>query len=225
MAVRIQFRRGTASQWTSSNPVLSVGEFGYETDTRLFKVGDGSTSWTSLAYSASTITQITAGSGLTGGGTTGSLTLSVDNSSVVRSVTAGAGLTGGGTGGDITISLAGGSAISPSIVDAKGDLIAGTASDTVSRLAVGAANTRLVADSTQTTGLKWVADSVNTVVDAKGDILIGSADNTLGRLAASTNGYLLAVDDSQTLGVKWLDPTEIASPDNANTIIGFSCFA
>ena len=42
-----------------------------------------------------------------------------------------------------------------SIVDAKGDIIAATAADTVSRLAVGANNTVLTADSSTATGLKW----------------------------------------------------------------------
>lgn len=47
---RIQFRRGTAAQWTSANPTLAVGELGFETDTTKFKIGDGSTAWTSLGY-------------------------------------------------------------------------------------------------------------------------------------------------------------------------------
>lgn len=42
-----------------------------------------------------------------------------------------------------------------SIVDAKGDLIAATAADTTARLAVGANNTMLVADSTAATGLAY----------------------------------------------------------------------
>jgi hypothetical protein len=50
MAIQIQFRRGTASEWTSANPTLAVGEMGIETDTDLFKIGDGTTAWTSLAY-------------------------------------------------------------------------------------------------------------------------------------------------------------------------------
>ena len=47
---RIQVRRGTASAWTTANPVLSAGEFGHETDTGKVKLGNGSTAWTSLGY-------------------------------------------------------------------------------------------------------------------------------------------------------------------------------
>ena len=50
MASRIQYRRDTASNWTSEDPVLASGEPGYETDTGKEKIGDGSTAWTSLAY-------------------------------------------------------------------------------------------------------------------------------------------------------------------------------
>jgi len=46
----IQIRRGTAAQWTSANPTLSAGEWGYETDTGKVKIGNGSTAWNSLAY-------------------------------------------------------------------------------------------------------------------------------------------------------------------------------
>jgi hypothetical protein len=46
----IQLRSDTAANWTSTNPILAVGEMGFETDTNLFKIGDGSTLWTSLLY-------------------------------------------------------------------------------------------------------------------------------------------------------------------------------
>jgi hypothetical protein len=44
-------------------------------------------------------------------------------------------------------------------IDAKGDLVAGTGADAFARLAVGANDTVLVADSTAATGLKWAAPS------------------------------------------------------------------
>ena len=49
----------------------------------------------------------------------------------------------------------GASGISPTIVDAKGDLIVATAADSVDRLAVGSANQVLTVDSSTATGLKW----------------------------------------------------------------------
>jgi hypothetical protein len=54
-------------------------------------------------------------------------------------------------------------ALSATIVDAKGDLIAATAADAVSRLAVGANKTVLTADSTTATGLKWAAGGMTLV--------------------------------------------------------------
>ncbi len=47
---QIQVRRDTAANWTSENPTLAAGELGFETDTGKFKIGDGSTAWTSLKY-------------------------------------------------------------------------------------------------------------------------------------------------------------------------------
>lgn len=104
MAVRVQFRRDTAANWTSNNPVLSAGELGLETDTSRYKIGDGTTAWSALGYSSLPST-----------------------------------------------------AISTTLVDAKGDLIVGTADNTVGRVAVGVNNTVLMADSAQTAGVKWVA--------------------------------------------------------------------
>lgn len=49
----MQQRRGTAAEWTSADPILGSGEIGYETDTGKFKIGDGSTAWSSLTYFAS----------------------------------------------------------------------------------------------------------------------------------------------------------------------------
>ena len=49
MAIRIQLRRDTAANWTSSNPVLRAGELGIETDTLKFKIGNGSSTWAQIA--------------------------------------------------------------------------------------------------------------------------------------------------------------------------------
>jgi hypothetical protein len=54
MATRVQQRRGTASQWISSNagsgPILNAGEIGWESDTNKFKIGDGVSYWSALTY-------------------------------------------------------------------------------------------------------------------------------------------------------------------------------
>jgi hypothetical protein len=47
---QFQFRRDTSTNWTTNNPTLLSGEMGIETDTNMFKLGDGATAWTSLAY-------------------------------------------------------------------------------------------------------------------------------------------------------------------------------
>lgn len=56
---RLRIRRGTEAQWTSANPILKLGEIGYETDTvqlvsdicyHKFKIGNGEETWTELPY-------------------------------------------------------------------------------------------------------------------------------------------------------------------------------
>jgi collagen type VII alpha len=62
--IQLQFRRGLSTQWTSNNTVLADGEMGIETDTSLFKIGNGSTAWNSLAYGG--IRGVTGPTGPTG---------------------------------------------------------------------------------------------------------------------------------------------------------------
>ena len=55
MANIFLFRRKTAADWTSQNPVLMDGELGLEKVTRLFKFGDGVTAWNSLPYAGASV--------------------------------------------------------------------------------------------------------------------------------------------------------------------------
>jgi hypothetical protein len=75
-------RRGTTSEWNSANPVLNEGEIGYNSTLSSFKIGDGTSVWSSLPYFAAggDITGITTagGSGLLGGASSGNVTLSID---------------------------------------------------------------------------------------------------------------------------------------------------
>ena len=67
MAYRIQIRRDTSSNWTSNNPILLQGEFGYELNTGYAKIGDGQTAWTALDYFGGTgPTGPTGSTGVTG---------------------------------------------------------------------------------------------------------------------------------------------------------------
>jgi hypothetical protein len=54
MAIRIQLRRDTTTNWTTNNPILLPGEIGVETDTLKFKIGNGSrwNATTSYAFKA-----------------------------------------------------------------------------------------------------------------------------------------------------------------------------
>jgi len=128
MAAIIQFRRDTASNWTSENPTLADGEFALESDTTKYKIGDGTTVWTSLAY--------------------------------------------GGLG-----------SIDTALIDAKGDLIGGTADNTVGKLTVGSNGQVLVADSSQTTGLKWVTNE--SIVNWHEAVKYG----TVSAIAAASSTY------------------------------------
>ena len=59
MATRIKLRRDTAANWLEQNPILAQGETGFETDTRMMKLGDGATKWADLKYAVTGDLQVT----------------------------------------------------------------------------------------------------------------------------------------------------------------------
>jgi hypothetical protein len=92
--------------------------------------------------------------------------------------------------------------IQPTIVDAKGDLIAGVAADSVNRLAVGSNGQYLSADSAETTGLKWVtpAGAITnfTLLNTGGTALTGATTITVSGITA-INSLLIFVDGASSV--------------------------
>lgn len=78
--LRIQVRRDSAANWAAANPVLLVGEVGFETDTKRSKTGDGVLSWSNLAYDKAGIVSVDETSGLNVDDATGVLSLDYDHS-------------------------------------------------------------------------------------------------------------------------------------------------
>ena len=59
---QLKLRRDAAANWTAADPILGSGEPGYETDTGAMKIGDGVTSWNTLAYFSADATADPVGS-------------------------------------------------------------------------------------------------------------------------------------------------------------------
>ncbi len=88
-------------------------------------------------------------------------------------------------------------ALVTTVVDAKGDLLVGTANDTVGRLAVGTNGQYLVADSAETTGLKFATlpSSVSTL-----DLTINAKTANYTLVAGDVNKFI-TVSDAGTLTI------------------------
>lgn len=159
---------------------------------------------------AGDITGVTATSPLTGGGTSGTVTVGIQDATT--SVKGAVQLTDSISSTSTTTAATPNSvktsydlanaAIAKAIVDAKGDLIAATAADTVSRLAVGANGTVLTADSAEATGLKWAsAAGGGSLVYVGGAAFTGASSQSLNNVFTSTYTNYMIVCNIDSVSV------------------------
>jgi hypothetical protein len=139
------------------------------------------------------------------GGTTGQILSKTSNTDMdftwitndvgdITAVTAGTGISGGGTSGAVTITNSMATAI-----DAKGDLVAGTAADTFSRLAVGANNTVLTADSSTATGLKWATPAGGLTLIARTSFSAVASQSFDAVFSSTYKSYLVVIESLGTV--------------------------
>ncbi|MBA3551203.1 hypothetical protein H0W32_03280, partial [Patescibacteria group bacterium] len=78
MSYRIRLKREDAVDWASANPILGLGESGYDVTNKQIRVGDGLTPWNDL-------TPIGGGGGGSGGvvATTSEARAGVNNTAVM----------------------------------------------------------------------------------------------------------------------------------------------
>ena len=132
------------------------------------------------------ITGVTAGTGLTGGGTSGAVSLAIDSTVTT--------LTGTQTLTNKTLTSPVLTTPSISNIDAKGDLLAGTADNTIGRLAVGANGTVLTADSAEATGMKWANAGGDVVRISTSSFSASSAVNVDSCFSSTYDNYLVLMN-------------------------------
>ena len=95
--------------------------------------------------------------------------------------------------------------LSPTLFDAKGDILVATSADTAGKLTVGTNGQYLKANSATATGLEWSALSAVAPTDysAKGVILVGTGSGTYASQSVGTNGQVLTANSAQADGVEW----------------------
>ena len=112
--------------------------------------------------------------------------------------------------------------VTATTIDAKGDLLAGSAPDTVGRLPIGANGTMLVADATQTLGMAWANNiTVNSSTDAFRITQTGSGNAFVVEDSASPDAGPFVINANGNVGIGTTTPTSILSisSDNSTQIL------
>jgi hypothetical protein len=133
----------------------------------LAKASNTDLDYTWITNDIGDITAVTAGTGLSGGGTSGAVSLAIDSTVTT--------LTGTQTLTNKTLTSPVLTTPSISNIDAKGDLLAGTADNTIGTRSIGTNGQVLTADSAETTGMKW-ATPASVTPTFTGCVLFNSAN-------------------------------------------------
>jgi Major tropism determinant N-terminal domain len=214
---QIQFRRGTAAQWSSTNPILSSGELGYETDTGNFKIGNGSTAWNSL----SVLNGITASTTATFTNKTINLASNTLTGTIAEFNTA-------LSDGDFA-TLAGTETLTNKTLTTPVITLSGTSSTTQGRIAWDQTNKQIdIGDGTVTrtfTADDAAATLTNKTISGASNTLSNIGNSSLTNSSVTVNGTAISLGASGTVtvpvstGVTGLGTgvaTFLATPSSAN---------
>lgn len=93
--------------------------------------------------------------------------------------------------------------LAPNKIGTKGDLIVGSAANSIGTVGVGSNNQLVLADSAQALGIKWALNPIDDKFVAKGDLFVGSTADVGTILPIGGDGLLLVAKASNPIGVEW----------------------
>lgn len=199
--VKMAQRRDTAANWTSVNPTLLAGEIGIESDTGKWKVGNGSSAWSSLSYIAAfslTGLPVSVAQGGTGQTTytNGQLLIgnTTGNTLTKATLTAGTGISITNGTGSITITstglqTTGGTLTGDLLMDNQSDVRFGEAT------ANGSNWVALQGPANIASNVTWTLPAADGTV---GQVLKTDGSGALGWVTAATGDVVLASSNAFT---------------------------